>query len=340
MLFGIGRAGHLVAVGPTVEAVGTTAADVTNDWPATSYWLRRWGVVAGGELGALAVFDGYRRLLLRVAYRILGSVGDAEDVVQEAWLKWHRVDHSQVMDARAYLVRVVTSAAVDLLRRAYRQRETYIGPWLPEPVPSGDDAVAQTVLADSVSMAMLVVLETLSPLERAVFVLHETFAFTYPEIAAVIGRSEQAVRQVAHRARGHVQARRPRFQTDPVRRRLATERFLAAAVGGDLAGLLEALAPEVTLWADGGGKVLTPRRPIHGAGKVASFLAKSADGLPAGAMISFQEVNGGPAAVATHDGTVIAVFVVDVDPTTDQILAIRIVTNPDKLTTINRAAAG
>jgi RNA polymerase sigma-70 factor (ECF subfamily) len=137
-----------------------------------------------------------------------------------------------------------------------------------------------------------------------------------------------------------VQARRPRFQTDPVRRRLATERFLAAAVGGDLAGLLEALAPEVTLWADGGGKVPSPRRPIHGAGKVASFLAKSAKGLPAGAMIGFQEVNGGPAAVATHDGTVIAVFVVDVDPTNDRILAIRIVTNPDKLTTITRAAAG
>jgi RNA polymerase sigma-70 factor (ECF subfamily) len=296
--------------------------------------------VAVGELGAAGVFEEHRRLLLSVAYRILSSVGDAEDVVQEAWLKWHRVDHSQVMDTRAYLVRVVTSAAVDLLRRASRQQEMYIGPWLPEPVLSGDDAAAESMLADSISMAMLVVFETLSPLERAVFVLHETFAFTYPEIAAVIGRSEQAVRQVAHRARGHVQARRPRFQTDPVRRRLATERFLAAAVGGDLAGLLEALAPEVTLWADGGGKVPTPRRPIHGAGKVARFLAKNADGLPAGAMIRFQEVNGGPAALATHDGTVIAVFVVDVDPTTDRIVAIRIVANPDKLTAITRAVAG
>jgi RNA polymerase sigma-70 factor (ECF subfamily) len=294
---------------------------------------------AAGEAGTEA-FERHRRLLLSVAYRILGSVGDAEDVVQEAWLKWHRVDHSQVMDTRAYLVRVVTTAAVDLLRRAYRQRETYAGPWLPEPVASGDDAAAGSALADSVSIAMLVVLETLSPLERAVFVLHETFTFTYPEIAAVIGRSEQAVRQLAHRAREHVQARQPRFDTDPVRRRLATERFLAAAVGGDLAALLDALAPEVTLWTDGGGKVLTPRRPLHGADKVAHFLARTGDGLPADALIVFREVNGGPAAVATHGGTVIAVFVVDLDPTLDRIAVIRIIANPDKLRAMTRAAAG
>jgi RNA polymerase sigma-70 factor (ECF subfamily) len=294
--------------------------------------------VADGESDAVGVFEGHRGLLLSVAYRMLGSVGDAEDVVQEAWLKWHRVDHSQVMDARAYLVRVVTNAAVDLLRHASRQRETYVGPWLPEPVLSGDDAVAGVALADSVSMAMLVVLETLSPLERAVFVLHETFAFSYLEIAAAIGRSEQAVRQVAHRARGHVQARQPRFQTDPVRRRLATERFLEAAMGGDLAGLLEVLAPEVTLWADGGGKVRTPRRPIQGASRVAGFLAKNGDGLPAGAVIRFREVNGGPAVMVTHGGTAIAVFLVDIDPSTDRIVAIRIVANPDKLTGITHAA--
>jgi RNA polymerase sigma-70 factor, ECF subfamily len=279
----------------------------------------------------MEIFETHRRLLLSVAYRMLGSVADAEDVVQEAWLGWRQADRAAVSDVEAYLVRVVTNAAVDSLRRAYRQRETYVGTWLPEPVSSGEDAAAGPMLAESVSMALLVVLESLSPLERAVFVLHETFGFSYPEIGAALGRSEPAVRQLGHRAREHVEARQPRYGTDAGKRRLATERFLAAARGGDLAALMEILAPEVTLWADGGGKVRVPRRPIHGASNVARFVAKNADGLPAGAVTRLQEVNGGPAAVVTYGATTFAVFGIDIDPDTDRIVAVRIIGNPAKL---------
>src|SRR5215203_301773 len=218
------------------------------------------------------VFDEHRGLLISVAYRVLGSVTDAEDAVQEAWLRWSGVDHSGVDNPRAFLVRVTTRLAIDRLRRAKARRESYVGPWLPEPILTRQDPAEDAAMAESVSMAMLVVLETLSPLERAVFVLREAFGLPYAEIADVLGRKEEAVRQLARRARDHIRERRTRFKADQTEQRRVTERFLEATVSGDLATLMEVLSPGVTLVADGGGRALAPRRPVRGAEKVARFL--------------------------------------------------------------------
>src|ERR687898_60176 len=218
------------------------------------------------------VFAEHRALLISVAYRILGSVTDAEDAVQETWLRWSGVNPSDVTDPRAFLVRVVTRLAIDRLRRAKTRRESYVGPWLPEPILTGRDVAEDVALAESVSMAMLVVLETLSPLERAVFVLREAFGMPYAEIGEVIGRKEEAVRQLARRARDHVQERRSRFEADQTEQRRVTERFLEATSSGDLEALMGVLAPGVTLVADGGGRAPAPRRPVRGAEKVARVL--------------------------------------------------------------------
>src|SRR5215208_141098 len=218
------------------------------------------------------VFGEHRDLLVGVAYRILGSVTDAEDTVQEAWIRWSGVDHSEVADPLAFLVRVTTRLAIDRLRRAKVRRESYVGPWLPEPVLTGYDVAEDVALAESVSMAMLVVLETLSPLERAVFVLREAFGMPYAEIGEVVGRKEEAVRQLARRARDHVQERRSRFEADQTEQRRVTERFLEATSSGDLEALMGVLAPGVMLVADGGGRAIAPRRPVRGAQKVARFL--------------------------------------------------------------------
>ena len=206
------------------------------------------------------VFEEHRPVLMGVAYRMLGRVADAEDVVQEAWLRWSGADRSEVREPRAYLVRVTTRLAIDRLRQVKARGETYVGPWLPEPYVTdfGDtvpDTAEQAVLADSVSLAVLVVLESLSPLERAVFVLREAFGYPYADIAAMLDRGEPAVRQLAGRARRHVEERRPRYEVDPAERRDLTERFLAAAGGGDLEGLMSLLAPDVRLVGDSGGKV-------------------------------------------------------------------------------------
>jgi RNA polymerase sigma-70 factor (ECF subfamily) len=274
-------------------------------------------------------FEDHRRLLVAVAYRVVGTMADAEDVVQDAWLRWRDVDHAAVADVRGYLVTVTTRLAIDRLRRA--RRESYVGPWLPEPVltPTPDDAVA---LADSVSMALLVVLETLSPLERAVYVLHEAFGYGYPEIGRIIGRSAPAARQLGHRAREHVRVRRPRYEPDPGVRRAVTERFLKACMDGDLATLLEVLAPDVTLWADGGGRVPAPRRPMHGADQVARFFTATSEKIPRGTAIRPVEANGGPAALIVLDDVPYAVFVLDLSPEDHRVSAIRVVGNPAKLT--------
>jgi RNA polymerase sigma-70 factor, ECF subfamily len=277
------------------------------------------------------VFEEHRGLLYGVAYRMLGSVDEAEDIVQETWLRWDRADRSQVTDPKAYLIRIASRASLDHLRRAATRRESYVGPWLPEPLLTGPDIADDAAVADSVSIAMLVVLETLSPLERAVFVLKEAFGFNYREIGEALDRSEQAIRQLAHRARQHVQARRPRFQPDRQVRRAATERFLQAATGGNLAALLEVLAPDVTLVSDGGGKVRSPRRPIHGADNVARFFIRIADGIPAGTRLHFVDVNGEPGAVGVLGSTPYAVLVLDLDPQSHQVKTIHVIGNPDKL---------
>ena len=221
-------------------------------------------------------FGRHRSLLFTVAYEMLGSASDAEDVVQETWLRWADVDHAAVRDPRAYLVRIVTRQALNRLRTLARRREEYVGEWLPEPLLTSPDVAADVELAESVSMAMLTVLETLGPAERAVFVLREVFDTPYDEIAEAIGKSPAAVRQIAHRARDHVAARRPRMPVSTTEQQAAVDRFLAAIRQGDLQGLLDVLAPDVVAVADGGGVAAAARRPIEGADRVAAFLIAAA----------------------------------------------------------------
>ncbi|MGH4024263.1 MAG: RNA polymerase sigma factor SigJ [Pseudonocardiaceae bacterium] len=293
-----------------------------------------------GVTDAEAAFCAHRGALLGLAYRILGSLTEAEDVVQEAWLRWDRAIRSAVpvREPKAYLLKITANAALDQVRVTGRARESYVGPWLPEPLLTTPDGAEQATIAESVSMAMLVVLQTLSPLERAAFVLREAFGFGYGEVAAVLGRSEPAVRQLVHRAREHVQARRPRFEPDQHQRRSATECFLQAAGSGDLNALLEVLAPEVTLVADSGGQVRAPRRTIAGATKVARFFAAIAPDIPAGTDIHIATVNGTPAGVATLRGLPYAVFALDVTES-GQVDRILLVANPDKLAGLSRAWA-
>ena len=292
---------------------------------------------------SVRVFNEHRDLLISIAYRVLGSVTDAEDAVQEAWLRWSKVDPVEVSNPRAFLVRVTTRLAIDRLRRAKARRESYVGPWLPEPILTGRDVAEDVALAESVSMAMLVVLETLSPLERAVFVLREAFGMPYAEIGEVIGRNEEAVRQLARRARDHVQERRVRYDADETEQRRVTERFLEAASGGDLEALMGVLAPGVTLVADGGGRALAPRRPVRGAEKVARFLLAVAteeriarflrsvgnEPVAADLRVRMAPVNGGPGVVITSQGRPITVLVLDVSDSSVQ--TIHLVANPEKL---------
>ncbi len=280
-------------------------------------------------------FSEHRKLLFAIAYRLLGSAADAEDVVQDAWFKWSGADRAQVSDPKAYLARIVSNLAMDRLRSTRRQRETYVGPWLPEPILTEPDASEDVAVAESVSVAMLVVLETLSPLERAVFVLKEVFDFSYAEIADAVDRSEAAVRQAGHRARNHIQARRPRFEADRTKRRELTERFFAASIGGDINELMELLAPDVTLWTDGGGKVRQAMRPIVGVDNVVRWLAGAAsrpyEGVEIGSMSAeVVEINGAPGVVFSGAGRIIATLTVDLDDD-GRIVTIHNVANPDKL---------
>ncbi|MFF1718317.1 RNA polymerase sigma-70 factor [Streptomyces sviceus] len=280
------------------------------------------------------VFEEHRPVLLGVAYRMLGRVADAEDVVQEAWLRWSAADRSEVREPRAYLVRVTTRLAIDRLRQVKARGETYVGPWLPEPYVTdfGDtvpDTAEQAVLADSVSLAVLVVMESLSPLERAVFVLREAFGYPYADIAAMLDRGEPAVRQLAGRARRHVEERRPRYDVDPVRRRDLTERFLAAAGGGDLKELLSLLAPDVRLVGDSGGKSKAPLRVLESADHVGRFLVGVAGkGVP-DISWRFLELNGGPAVLILSGGKPDSVFQLDV--LDGRIQSVYVIRNPDKL---------
>ncbi|MFF5537446.1 RNA polymerase sigma-70 factor [Streptomyces cinerochromogenes] len=283
---------------------------------------------------ATDVFEEHRPLLTGVAYRMLGRVADAEDVVQEAWLRWYQADRGEVREPRAYLVRITTRLAIDRLRQVQSRGEAYVGPWLPEPyltefADTAPDSADRAVLADTVSLAVLVVLESLSPLERAVFVLREAFGYPYAEIATLLDRAEPAVRQLAGRARRHVAERRPRYEVDPARRRDLTERFLAAAAEGDLAGLMSLLAPDVRLVGDSGGKAKAPLRTLHTADKVARFLIGAARKLPAGLSVQPLEVNGGPAALVLVDDKPDSLFQVDIAE--GRVTAVYVVRNPDKV---------
>ncbi|MFJ4827390.1 RNA polymerase sigma-70 factor [Streptomyces bacillaris] len=286
---------------------------------------------------ATDVFEEHRPVLTGVAYRMLGRITDAEDVVQEAWLRWSSADREEVREPRAYLVRITTRLAVDRLRHLRSRREAYVGPWLPEPLtteeavgaPPVPDAAERAVLADSVSFAVLVVLESLSPLERAVFVLREAFGFPYAEIAAALDRTEPAVRQLAGRARRHVEERRPRYDVDPAERRDLTERFLAAASGGSIERLMALLAPDVRLVSDAGGKAKAALRTIGTADKVGRFLAAVAQEVGPDWDMRVAEFNGGPAVACFVGGKPDTFLQLEVRDGVIQ--CIYIVRNPDKL---------
>lgn len=240
-------------------------------------------------------FVAHRSLLFTVAYELLGSAADAEDVVQETWLRWADVDHEEVRDPRAYLVRIVTRQALNRLRSLARRKEDYVGEWLPEPLLTSPDVADDVELADSVSIAMLTVLESLTPTERAVFVLREVFDVPHDEIAAAIDKPTATVRQIAHRARKSVEARRPRMEVSRTEQQEVVERFLAAVMTGDLQGLLDVLAPDVVLVADGGGIAPAILKPLSGIRPIANLLSNFTRLLP-DLQVESVWVNGGPAA--------------------------------------------
>jgi RNA polymerase sigma-70 factor, ECF subfamily len=281
-------------------------------------------------------FTHLRPLLFTIVYEILGSAIEADDVLQDSYLRWAQVDLATVRDTKSYLAQVVTRQALNALRASARRREDYIGPWLPEPLVLEDrDGAADVVLAESVSMAMLVLLETLSPDERAVFVLHEVFGFDYDEIAGGVGKSAATVRQVAHRAREHVRARRKRFQpVDPTQSAQITERFLTAAATGDMEGLLAMLASDVTWTADGGGKVGASRRPVVGADKVAAVVMGvfRAGRRLLDVRIDMVTCNGVPAMVAYSGDHLEGVFLIEI--VDGKITNFYVIRNPDKLAAI------
>lgn len=280
-----------------------------------------------------------RPLLFTIAYEILGSATESDDVLQDSYLRWAEVDLATVRDTKAYLAQLVTRQALNALRAGARRREDYVGPWLPEPLLLTDhDPASDVLLAESVSMAMMVVLESLSPDERAVFVLREVFGFGYDEIAPAVDRSVPATRQVAHRARAHVQARRPRFApADPAETARITEEFLAATITGDLQTVLSMLAPDVVWTADGGGKASAARRPIHGAHRV----ARAAIGLHRWARetpdvrMEIGICNAAPAVLVYAGDRLEAAFTVQIDDRA--ITNIYAVRNPDKLAALTVA---
>jgi RNA polymerase sigma factor (sigma-70 family) len=278
------------------------------------------------------IFNEHRSLLNAVAYRVLGRWSDAEDVVQDAWLRWSTVDVEQVESAEGYLVRVTTRLAIDRLRSAASRRETYVGPWLPEPILTAPDHADDVARSESVSLAMLLVLESLSPLERAVFVLHEAFGYSHSEIATIIERSPESVRQTASRAREHVSRGRRRYDTDKATRRKVTESFMSASTGGDLVSLMEVLAPDVRLVCDGGGLAPAPRTAIEGIELVARALVTFGGRMPQEPRVVVTEVNGGPGVVIYSADTPVVVIVLHlVDGRAQEI---HLISNPEKLTAV------
>src|SRR5262245_20711561 len=281
---------------------------------------------------ATEAFLAHRNLLFTVAYEMLGSAADAEDVLQETWLRWVKSDVGQVRDQRAYRVRITTRQSLDRLRTMRRRGEAYIGPWLPEPLLTAPDVAEDVELAESVSMALMLVLETLSPIERAVFVLREPFDLSYDEIAAAIDKSPAAVRQIAHRARQHVDARRPREVVSTSQTRAALEAFQRAVETRDLQGLLDVLAPEVVLMGDGGGVKKAVLRPIIGAEKVVRYFF-GGFGKPEGTLtVDPAVVNGNPALLVRLDGEVDGVMAIRVEDA--RITGLYYVRNPEKLTRV------
>jgi len=286
---------------------------------------------------ATEAFVAHRNLLFTVAYELLGSAADAEDVLQETWLRWVGVDLDAVRDQRAYLVRITTRQALSRLRTLSRRKESYVGPWLPEPLLTAPDVAEDVELAESVSMAMLLVLETLTPTERAVFVLRDVFELGYDEIADAVDKSPAAVRQIAHRARAHVAARRPRGVVSAAETRCALDAFQRAIETGDLQSLLDNLAPDVVLLGDGGGIKQAVPRPIVGAVRVARLLAAGVPRIDGEVSVEPVQINGSPALIVRLNGEIDDVVAVRIDD--GLITGLYIVRNPEKLSRVERETA-
>jgi RNA polymerase sigma-70 factor (ECF subfamily) len=275
-------------------------------------------------------FDRYRPLLFSIAYRMLGSVMEAEDIVQEAFVRWQGASEGEVRSPRAYLSAVVTRLCIDQLRSARVRREEYVGPWLPEPLPEEPDIADTAALNESLSMAFLVLLESLTPTERAVFLLREVFDYDYGEISHLVGKSEANCRQIARRARGYIAAQRPRFERSPEQEERLTESFLEACMDGDMEGLLGLLAEDIILWSDGGGKVRAALNPIRGSDKVARFFMGILGKAPPGLVVRQTKVNGHPGIIGYYaDGQPQSVTTFDIAD--ECIRAIHILVNPEKL---------
>ncbi|MFI9604715.1 RNA polymerase sigma-70 factor [Streptomyces sp. NPDC052043] len=284
---------------------------------------------------ATEAFLAHRNLLFTVAYEILGSAADAEDVLQETWLRWVKADQGQVRDQRAYLVRITTRQALNRLRTMKRRREAYVGTWLPEPLLTAPDVAEDVELAESVSMALMLVLETLSPTERAVFVLREVFDIDYDEIAAAVDKSPAAVRQIAHRARRHVESRRPRRLVSSSQGQAVLKSFQHAIETGDPQTLLEVLAPEVVLMSDGGGVKHAALRPVTGAERVARMFAGGIGKLKGTLTAEPTVVNGNPALLVRLDGDIDGVMAIHVEDA--RITSLYYVRNPEKLSHVASA---
>jgi RNA polymerase sigma-70 factor (ECF subfamily) len=277
---------------------------------------------------ALAQFEELRPRLVGVAYGLLGSLTEAEDVVQDAWIRLQRSDIEQIEDLTGWLVTTTSRLALDVLRSARTRREAYVGPWLPEPVETAPDPADTVSLADSMSWAMLVVLETLSPAERASFVLHDVFGLTFEEVGAALGRTPASCRKLASRAREHVESRKPRFDVDPEAHRAVVEAFSQATRSGDLEGLVELLDPEAVLVSDGGGLVRAARNPIHGADKVARFLVGLTAKYPDRHHLQIA-INGSPALITVGGGLVDGVIALGIE--NGRITTVDFIRNPEKL---------
>jgi len=278
---------------------------------------------------ATEAFLAHRNLLFTAAYELLGSAADAEDVVQETWLRWVDVDLDTVRDQRAYLVRIATRQALGRLRTLGRRKESYVGPWLPEPLLTTPDVAEDVALADSVSMAMLLVLETLTPTERAVFLLRDVFALEYDEIADAVDKTPAAVRQIAHRARSHVTARRPRGVVSTDETKDALGAFQRAIETGDLQSLVDVLAPDVVMLSDGGGVKQALQRPLSGANRIARVLGLGLPRIVGEVSVEPAQINGGPALFIRIDGEIDSVVAVRIDD--GLITGLYIVRNPEKL---------
>lgn len=288
------------------------------------------------ELVALEVFDEHRAHLFGVAYRMLASAADAEDVVQEAYLRWVAQPRDDVVSRRGFLTTVVVRLCLDEVRSARSRRETYVGPWLPEPLLVDDrDAAWATELADSLSLAFLVVLEELAPVERAAFLLHDVFDYGYPEIADMLDRQEPACRQLVSRARLRVGDRRHRFDADREQGKRLAERFVVACTTGDLGALMGMLSEDVVVWTDGGGVVKAARRPIYGADKSARFLVAVSSTVPEGAQVRNALINGQPGVLITAADVVVTAVAFDVID--GRIVGVRVISNPEKLTGMQSA---